>query len=171
MILSFVNTIGFWDNDNPIKSMFYGPNFIIILLIGASFINQLETFVLEKVTSKINILAKYKDHYSTVAPIILLAILSQQVNIEVLKTDLTFKIKLNKLQPKENPTAAFAQLRTWDWHSYPKDSIFILDDMNYHQLKFLQASNPDFRTDLIPIRKYSNLYKIDQMVTYIPYGL
>ena len=80
MILSFVNTIGFWDNDNPIKSMFYGPNFIIILLIGASFINQLETFVLEKVTTKISILEKYKDHYTTAAPIILLAILSHQVN-------------------------------------------------------------------------------------------
>ena len=157
MILSFVNTIGFWDNDNPIKSMFYGPNFIIILLIGASFINQLETFVLEKVTSKISVLAKYKDHYSTAAPIILLAILSQQVYINVSKTDFTQIIKLNKLQPKENPTAAFAKLRTWDWHSYPKDSIFILDDMNFHQLKFLQASNPDFRTDLIPIRKYLNL--------------
>ena len=62
-------------------------------------------------------------------------------------------VKMNKLEPRENPTAVFSQLRTWDWHSYPKDSIFILDDMNYHQLKFLQASNPDFRTDIIPIRK------------------
>ena len=61
---------------------------------------------------------------------------------------------MHKLEPTENPTAVFSELRTWDWHSYPKDSIFILDDMNYHQLKFLQASNPDFRKDLISIRKF-----------------
>ena len=77
---------------------------------------------------------------------------------------------MNKLQPKENPTAAFAKLRTWDWHSYPKDSIFILDEMNYHQLKFLQASNPDFRTDLIPIRKYSNQNNIIWTTAPIWYG-
>ena len=82
MIQSFVNSIVFWNNDNPIKSMFYGPNFLIILLIGASFINQLETFVLEIVTTKITILGKYKNHYTTAGPIILLAILSQQVTIE-----------------------------------------------------------------------------------------
>ena len=61
--------------------MFYGPNFIIILLIGASFINQLETFVLELVTTKVTIAKQYKNHYTTAAPIILLAILSQQVTI------------------------------------------------------------------------------------------
>ena len=87
MVQSFVNTILFWDNDNPIKSMFYGPNFIIILLIGASFINQLETFVLDKVTAKISILAQYKDRYTTAAPIILLAILSHQVPVKILRVN------------------------------------------------------------------------------------